>query len=206
MCFPFGQIDWTNDTTTNEGFDRFVGLLKEGSSAVREVSPDTKIIIHSANALRLYEGSPVNSKWFYQKLADRNLDYDIIGSSLYSFYGDGPVSSLTNVIDTITTEFNKPFMVMENSYGFTTKYADDGTSNLLYTANKDVNYDLSIKGQAEEVHDILEQLNNAKNAIGYAYWGGEWIYSSSIAYNNWENQALFTFEGVALPVLNQFNN
>jgi len=39
--------------------------------------------------------------------------------------------------------------------------------------------------------------------LGIFYWGGDWIPAPGIE-DNWENQALFDFEGNALPSLAVF--
>ena len=205
MCYPYGEINWDNENTINEGFDRFVGLLKEGIRAVKEITPNAKTIIHTSNSLRMneYTSNPENAFWFYQKLADRNLEYDIIGSSFYYIYDKTPISKVTPFINAIVEKFNKDFFLMEYSYGYTLRYGDD-TPNILYTTNKDPDYPLTISGQASYMRDIIQAVASSNRTLGTSYWGGEWIVNNSIDYNNWENQALFTFDGYALPSLKVF--
>lgn len=203
FCYPFGQIDWSTEKSKKQGLDQVGELLKSTSRAVREISPSTQIIIHTAMGLKSYNATPSNALWFYHEIEERGVDYDIIGSSYYPFNSDTKISSLTSLINQITDAFQKPFMLMEYSYGFTIKNGDE-TPNFLHTTHQIPEYPLSIQGQTNVIIDILEQVAKAKNALGACYWGGEWIPCQGIADNNWENQALFTYEGIALPSLSAY--
>jgi arabinogalactan endo-1,4-beta-galactosidase len=56
--------------------------------------------------------------------------------------------------------------------------------------------------------DLKTHLKTNSTAIGFCYWGGEWVsFKGSTATNgsSWENQALWDFTGKALPAIEVFD-
>jgi arabinogalactan endo-1,4-beta-galactosidase len=56
--------------------------------------------------------------------------------------------------------------------------------------------------------DLKSHLKTNSTAIGFCYWGGEWVsFKGSTATNgsSWENQALWDFTGKALPAIEVFD-
>ena len=209
IIYPHGHIDWDND---REGtYDKLAEILSKGCKATREVFPKAKIIIHTGGCFAIweYEDTWGNGEMhYYQALEDRHLDYDIIGGSYYTYNTTTPISLLSDIVDGYTEAFHKPVMMVENSYGYTFEW-NDLTSNIFYTDDVHPDYPVSFQGQTDIVLDIVEELANAKNkgAIGYFYWGGEWIPNTDPDMRtSWSNQALFTYEGVATPTLSLFSN
>lgn len=68
MLYPDGSCD---------NFAQLSELFNTGYDAVKAVSPDSKVIIHSAGA-----GDKDLYNWYYGELKKRNTKYDIIGTSL----------------------------------------------------------------------------------------------------------------------------
>lgn len=211
ICFPYGQISWDNKESEKETLDSLVTLLSSGVKAFREESKQTKIIIHQAMGLKSYNNVPTQAIWFFDELISRNLDFDIIGSSYYTFESNSKVNQLTTLINQITSHFSKPFLMCENSYAYTLK--DNPNGNNLFNENmKDSSYEVSIQGQVSLMSDCIEQILNVNSNMGtgYVYWGGEWISGVGVSGNNnltngnYLNQALFTYEGLPLPSLGIF--
>ena len=208
MIYPFGQIDWDD----REGsYNRMAELLSQGSRATREVFPICKIILHTANGLYrwVYEDQWGNvSMEFYEAMEERNLDYDIIGASFYTFENDNtPISYISDIIDNYKEKINKPVMMVESSYAFTYEW-NDYTSNTFYTDKELPEYPVGFQGQTNLVCDLIKEVASAKNnmGIGYCYWGGEFIPNvDPDMRTSWANQALFTYEGIATPTLSLFN-
>lgn len=205
MLFPFGQINWESQETINSSFEQLSLILNNISCAIREIYPNSKIIIHLANALKNHYGLPYDGIYFLEKIINLEVDFDIIGSSFYSFFDkETPIESIANSIDELTTRFNKSFMLLEFSYGYTTK-THPLANNVLSIEDELTDYPLSIQGQTNYIIDVISQVYKSKNGIGTCYWGGEylpikncgWADENTLA--SWSNQALFTYEGVALP-------
>nr|MCR5741120.1 arabinogalactan endo-1,4-beta-galactosidase [Gammaproteobacteria bacterium] len=204
---PFGYIDWDK---RDESFDKVAEILSNGIKATREIFPSTKIIIHTANGLYrwVYEDTWGNAEMhFYEELEKRNLDYDIIGASFYTFENDvTPISYISDIIDNYKDKFDKEVMMVETSYAYTYEY-NDYTSNIFYKDKELEEYPVSFEGQTKLILDLIEELASAKdnNGIGLCYWGGEWIPNTdSFMKSTWANQALFTYEGIATPTLSLF--
>ena len=204
---PFGHIDWDN---RDESFDRMTEILKKGSKASREVFPNAKIIIHTANGLYrwVYEKEWGNAGLhFYKELEKRNLDYDIIGASFYTFQDDKtPISYISEIIDNYKKEINKPVLMVETSYAFTYEW-NEYTNNTFYKDKELEEYPVSYQGQTNLILDLIDEIASAKdnNGIGLCYWGGEMIPNKDPDIkSSWANQALFTYEGIETPTLALF--
>ena len=207
IIYPFGHIDWDDREAS---YDRMAEILSKGAQATREVFPKCKIIIHTANGLYrwTYEDQWGNvSMEFYEAMEQRNLDYDIIGASFYTFVNDTPISCISDIIDNYQTKLDKPVMMVESSYAFTYEW-NDYTSNTFYTDKELPDYPVGFQGQTNLVCDLIEEIASAKDnkGIGYCYWGGEFIPNVDPEMRtSWANQALFTYEGIATPTLSLFN-
>ena len=207
LIYPFGQIDWENK---EDSYTRVAEILSEGSKATREVFPNCKIIIHTANGLYrwTYEDQWGNvSSEFYEAMEKRHLDYDIIGASFYTFVNYTPISMISDIIDKYQAMINKPVLMTETSYAFTYAW-NEYTNNTFYTDKELPNYPVSFQGQTNLMCDLIDEVVSAKNnkGIGVCYWGGEFIPNTDPEMKtSWANQALFTYEGIATPTLSLFN-
>ena len=206
FLFPHGQIDWNE---RDGSFDRLAALLAQGGRAAREVFPDCRIILHTANGLYrwTYENEWGSAElFFYQEMEKRGLDYDIAGASFYVFEDDTPVSDISRLIDMYKDTIHKPVMIMETSYAYTYEW-NDLTANVFHTDKEIPDYPVSFQGQTDLLLDIMEQVASAKenNGLGVCWWGGEWIPNTDPDMkSSWANQALFTYEGIATPTLSVF--
>ena len=72
MLYPDGSCD---------NFVQLSELFNTGYDAVKAVSPDSKVVIHSNAA-----GDKDQYNWYYGELKNRNTKYDIIGASYYPFW------------------------------------------------------------------------------------------------------------------------
>ncbi|MCR4911671.1 MAG: arabinogalactan endo-1,4-beta-galactosidase [Bacilli bacterium] len=209
IIYPFGQIDWDN---RKDSYDKMAEILSQGSKATREIFPNCKIIIHTANGLYrwIYEDQWGNiSMEFYEAMEERHLDYDIIGASFYTFENkDTPINLISNIIDNYEKKINKPVIMVESSYAFTYEW-NDYTSNIFYTDKELPDYPVGFQGQTNLVCDLIREVASARNnkGIGYCYWGADFIPNvDPDMRTSWANQALFTYEGIATPTLSLFNS
>jgi arabinogalactan endo-1,4-beta-galactosidase len=65
------------------------------------------------------------------------------------------------------------------------------------------------KGQKDFIAKIKEIVNSINRGVGFCYWGGELIaFNGPTATDGspWENQAMYDFDNIALPVINIFND
>lgn len=192
ILFPFGDI------TNHPG--SFKELLRKGISAVRNISPDTRIILH-------YAGHE-NATWFFDFV--RDLDYDIIGLSYYPLWHGKSLDELKNRMVELAVRYRKQILIAETAYPFTLEW-NDWTHNIAGTEEQLIlpDFPATPEGQQKFVRAIREIVKGlpAQRGRGFCYWGAEWIAwkgPQATDGSPWENQALFDFQNKALPALKEF--
>jgi len=192
FLFPYGNIN-TNET-------QFIQLISTGVQAVRDNSNDIKIIIHYAG---------INgSDWFYSKLS--KINYDIIGLSYYPIWHGKNLSELLSTLSNLSQVYDKDILIAETAYPFTLEW-NDWTNNIVGLEEQLIlpEYPATPKGQKDFIAKIKEIIISINRGIGFCYWGGELIaFNGPTATDGspWENQALYDFDNIALPVINIFND
>lgn len=154
-------------------------------------------------------------------------DFQIIGLSYYPFW-HGTLDDLAANMNDIAVRYGKELMVAEVSMGFTMEdYAAyeklapqerKGMATKPELAAK-VPYPMTKEGQKQFLLDLFEKIKQVPDGKcrGFFYWeaawipvaGSGWASDAAIAYmgekgpggNEWANQALFDYDGNALPAL-----
>lgn len=193
MCWPTGKID-----PTQEGnWDVFTDLVKAGVKGCREVCPESKVIIHTEKG-----GDWAVTKSFYSKLAEYNVDYDIIGLSYYPMW-HGTVPNFGQTISNLAEEFpDKPVMVVEAAYYYSHRN-DPWAANGGFTSE---DYPTSVKGQESYARDLVDELLQHQNVTGLFWWFPEENAFGTGNHRGWLNRGLFDNEsGRALPAIYQMS-
>lgn len=109
-------------------------------------------------------------------LSANNVDYDVFATSYYPFW-HGTLDNLQSVLGDIATTYGKKVMVAETSYAYTFEDGDGHENNVRADkANTlDLNYNVSMQGQADSLTDIMRTINATTNGIGMFYWEPAWI-------------------------------
>jgi arabinogalactan endo-1,4-beta-galactosidase len=179
--------------------DNFYQLVKECARAVREVSPDCRIMIHFAG-MGGVEG-------FFQQLGLQQVDYDYIGLSYYPIWHGKNLGALASTITKLGAANNKKIIIAETAYPWTFDWKD-WTTNIIGSEDQILpEYPATPQGQRDFLKRIRNILESDENGLGFCYWGGEFIAFKGIQAqdgSSWENQALFDFENKALPVISVF--
>ena len=180
--------------STGQNQSRFTTLLKRASAACREICPDAKIILHTervANTSYL--------KQFYEDMEEDEVDYDIIGTSYYSYY-HGYLSQLEAALTVLET-FDKEIMVVEVGY----YHAYQSSVDYDYS---DV-YPISDAGQKSFTKALIEILNSHESVTGLFWWdmeANEYGVSDSVT-SSWYNASLFDNEtGMAMGAITVLKN
>ncbi len=175
----------------NEDFDR---LATSAIKAVRAESSQAKIMLHFAGI--------DNSDWFFGRV--KSLDYDIIGLSYYPIHHGKDLQKLENTIQNLGNEHDKPVIIAETAYPFTLGW-NDYTNNVVGLENQLISgFPATETGQAKFLRKIKEISTSSEKAIGFCYWGAEYVASKGDTATNgssWENQALFDFNFQATEAL-----
>ncbi|MGV3460007.1 MAG: glycoside hydrolase family 53 protein [Flavobacterium sp.] len=175
---------------------QFKGLLAEGCRAVRENS-QARIMLH-------YAGHEA-AIGFFSNFTD--IDYDYIGLSYYPMWHGKSLTTLQANMAALFATYNKPVIIAETSYPFTFGY-NDFTNNIIGSQDQILpQYPATPQGQKDFLSKIKEI--SIQHGLGFCYWGGEWIsFNGPQATNGstYENQALWDFDGKALPAMSIFAN
>jgi arabinogalactan endo-1,4-beta-galactosidase len=208
MLWPAGKIRGAK----TGGYDGFAALLKQGIQAVRDNDPNrddlrerVRIIIHLAEG-----GNNALFRSVFDALTERNVDFDVIGLSYYSYW-HGPLDQFINNMNDISQRYQKDVVVLETAYAYTLEDAD-GHGNLFGASEQDKGgYKATVQGQATAIRDVIAAVAQVPNGrgLGIFYWEPDWISVEGAGWkagegNAWENQAMFDFEGHALPSMDVF--
>jgi len=177
----------------------FISLLKSGIKAVRDQNASTKIMLHFAGTSGAVD--------FFSMLKTNAVDYDLSGLSYYPIWHGKNLDLVRTTMTEINALTQKPVMIAETAYPFTLEW-NDYTNNVLGLSSQIIpDYPASPAGQLSFMEALVSRIKETPGGAGFIYWGGEWIAykgTTSTSGSPWENQALFDFNGKALPVINIF--
>lgn len=188
---PFGHL------INNEA--QCIELLKTAINVVNNERRATKVMIHYAGL--------TGSSWFFDKM--QSLNYDFIGISYYPIWHGQSLEFLNQTITNLGQTHQRPVIIAETSYPFTLGW-NDWTNNVVGLDEHLIpGFPATPEGQKDFMLAIKDMVSINQFAIGFAYWGAEWIaFRGPQATNgsSWENQAFWDFQGNTLPVIDIFEN
>lgn len=217
LMWPYGKVP---------EYDNIARFVKAGVKAVREeaaeLGTDIKVMIHLDNGgkVELYE------EWF-DNFKKRDGDWDIIGLSYYPFWHGG-LDGLKANLENCAKRYGKELVIAEVSMGFTMesyaeyeKLSDDNRKSAATRPDiaAKVPFPMSKEGQSDFIQTVMQILKDVPNGLGKGiFWweptwipvpgsgwanqaGWEYVKEKGPGGNEWANQALFDFDGNALPAL-----
>lgn len=203
-------------------YDNIARFVSSGIRAVRALDEEVPIMIHLDNG----GNNALYREWF-DNYMQRGEDFQIIGLSYYPFW-HGSLQALEDNMNDIAVRYHKDLVVAEVSMGYTMedyrKYENLTPDEAKGYATKPelvekIEYPMTKQGQCDFMKDFLHRVSTvAENrGCGFFWWepawipvpGSGWATPASLKYmndpgpcgNEWANQALFDYEGNALPVL-----
>ncbi|MDT8890501.1 glycoside hydrolase family 53 protein [Enterobacter cloacae] len=217
-----GGMLWPEGKSWGQGggeFDRLAGLLNAAISGLKENltgGEQVKIMLHLA------EGTKNDTfRWWFDEIAKRDVPFDIIGLSMYTYW-NGPISALKANMDDISKRYNKDVIVVEAAYGYTLDNCDNAENSFQAKEEKDGGYPGTVQGQYDYIHDLMQSVIDVPGhrGKGIFYWeptwiavqGTSWATKAGMKYihDEWkegnarENQALFDCQGKVLPSITVF--
>ena len=167
---------------------RFTTLLKNAIKACREECPQAKIIIHTERVANV-----TMQKAFYERLQKAELDYDIIGTSFYSYY-HGSLQTLETSLNMLATNFpTKDIWLVEVGYFY--KWQPEIKSPGVDLSKQ---YPITEAGQAAYTEALINVLNKHEKVKGLFWWmmeANEYKHTgSSQVTKDWYNAALWDDE------------
>ncbi|MBR0089495.1 MAG: glycosyl hydrolase 53 family protein, partial [Clostridia bacterium] len=157
------------DSAMYNNADMLARFLNAGARAVREVSPETKIILHSDNG-----GKLSGRNTFKSALSKVGNNYDVIGVSYYPYYNaDVSIDKVVSEFNSLISTYNKDVIVMETGYNWN-EYKKGGPWDGQL---KDSGYYQNIYGESQagqrafltELYAKLKQVSGGR-CIGDCYW------------------------------------
>jgi len=212
MLWPDGEISGLASEQVG-GYDGFSDLLKQAIQAVRDNDPNNnkpakriRIMIHLGNG-----GDNGLYRTVFDALTERNVDFDVIGLSYYSYW-HGSLNELKNNMNDISKRYGKDVVVAETAYAYTLDDAD-GFANLFGENEQNLGgYKATLQGQATAMRDVIAAVAQVPDGrgLGIFYWEPDWIPVEGAGWktgegDTWDNQALFDSNGNALPSINMFD-
>lgn len=203
-------------------YDNIATFVNAGIRAVRKADAAIPVMIHLDNG----GNNALYREWF-DNFTKRGEDFEIIGLSYYPFW-HGSLQMLNDNMNDIAERYGKDLVIAEVSMGYTMedyknyeKLSDEerkGYATRPALVEK-IEYPMTKQGQYDFMEDFLNRISHIKGGKGkgFFYWepawipvpGSGWATSASLKYmndpgpcgNEWANQALFDYEGNALPAL-----
>ena len=206
LLWPEGQVP---------NYDNIARFVSAGIRAVKETCPAAKIMIHLDNGGK----NELYRNWFDQYInVNKGEDFDIIGLSYYPFW-HGTLDDLANNMNDIAVRFGKELVVAD--YIDYEKLAPDKRKGMATKPElcAKVPFAMTKEGQSDFMKAFLQTIENVpeNKGRGFFYWepawlpvqGSGWATETALAYikekgpcgNEWANQALFDYDGNALPAL-----
>ena len=203
-------------------YDNIATFVNAGIRAVRKADAAIPVMIHLDNG----GNNALYREWF-DNFTKRGEDFEIIGLSYYPFW-HGSLQMLNDNMNDIAERYGKDLVIAEVSMGYTMedyknyeKLSDEerkGYATRPALVEK-IEYPMTVQGQYDFMEDFLNRISHIDGGKGkgFFYWepawipvpGSGWATPASLKYiqdpgpcgNEWANQALFDYEGNALPTL-----
>lgn len=177
-----------------------------GARAVRETSPDTKIVLHSDGGGKILSSRP----YFVNILSQ--VDFDVIGVSYYPFYDANiSIDTVVNEFASLINTYDKDVIIMETGYNWNPTKPDGYDGQLEDSGYYQDIYGESQDGQRAFLTELYAKLKQVLGGrcIGDLYWDPVMLYKSdySIGWairesddypdgNVVPNSTIFDFDGV----------
>ena len=216
---------WPTGRTGN--WDNIHRYVSAGVRAVREMLPRAKVMVHLDNG----GNHGLYLEWFGNYFA-RGGDCDIIGLSYYPFW-HGTLADLKANMDDIAIRFGRDLVLAETSTAFTLE--DYAAYEQLSPENRKGHplrpelaakseFPMTPQGQADFLQALLDVIRAVpeNRGRGFFWWepawlpvpgsgwanraGWEYVHEKGPGGNEWANQALFDYDGNALPALEVMKN
>ncbi len=154
-------------------------FLKAGAQAVRDTSPESKIIVHSDQG-----GEVLTRRTTFVNAVSQILDYiDVIGVSYYPNYSQKiSAEALVNEFNTMIERFDKDVIIMETGYNWTELKPDGEEGQLTDSGYYQNIYGETQEGQRAFLTELYAKLKQTLGGrcIGDLYWDPVMIYDGGV--------------------------
>ena len=197
MIWGEGRVD--GEFNMPEQWAKLAALIAAGIRGVHKATtPDEEripVMLHIDRG-----GDNESSRYFYDKLASLQIEFDVIGLSFYSWW-HGTLDQFTDNINDLAQHYNKPINVVEVAYPWTLTPPDEkplifNSEDLLHEG-----FPATVEGQKQWLLELIKRIKAVPNGLGVGlyYWEPCWIPFKptwSVGHeNNWSNLTMFDYNG-----------
>lgn len=201
IMYGFMGIKVAPYDNSSSDWTAYLKVLAQGCKAVRDVCPHAQIIIHTDRPCNIGY-----NRYYYTKLNDAGIPYDVIGLSYYPFWHGWLTkaqSSVTNTnLESALTDLaqrfpDKKVQIVECAYPIQWW----PTSGITYdTRSVWPVVEGKCDGQYMFIKDLIAQLAKHPNVNGLSYWFPEeagngdaanWTTYEGVVINSWLNRGLW---------------
>ena len=198
MLWPDGKVLGAAAGQEDQQWQKFARLFNAGARACREAKrPDGKpirVVLHIHGGGK--NGLP---RWFFEKFARYQGDFDVIALSFYPAWDDS-LDQLKLSMAEVIHLFHKDVLVAETSYPWRTmpEHAAKATMRWPHTP----------QGQAQFLRDLAVAIRSApeRRGIGFIWWYPEAVPLPGRHVWRGGAEALFDEQGRPLPALGVFDS
>ena len=161
ILYPYGKA-------STDRWPYLARFLNAAAKAVREETPDAKIILHSDDA-----GNDWKYNNFFGSCKTYGVDYDIMGISYYPFWVDLEVSDIVAFCNRMIDTYDKDIILMETGFNFNDTTAIGKPGQLYHNGPYPYGDDASTPAnQREFMAELFNGLKTVKDGrcIGDLYW------------------------------------
>jgi len=224
MMHPYGELYREGiSEESGGGYDGLSKLLKAGFDACYEVYPEAKTVLHLEHSGSMDKQIP-----YLENVIARGVEFDVVGQSYYPFW-HGPFRDFKENNLYIMEHFHKEVWVVEAGYewipsripGHHGDFAEAEDGSKVGDINGRIPFPSTKQGQADYLRYFLKLCKDIGVGMVY-YWEPAWVpmpgnawakdagqvycgLEPGPAYNDWENEVLFDFDGNANPAVDVFS-
>ena len=205
------------DSTKN--MDNLTRFINAGYKAVKDVSEDIQVVLHigcNADDMK-WEGNGTG-KWFFDKCEKAGVNYDVIGTSYYPFWGETTtVYDLTRWCNYMIDSYDKDVLIMETGFNFNETTENNSRGQLSNMGAYEGVYDYTPEGQRDFMIELINGIKSVKDGrcIGDLYWDPIMVAGDGIGWSFRErddvadqnvisNTTWFDFDHKALKVFDAY--
>ncbi|GAA4895840.1 hypothetical protein GCM10023311_20740 [Flaviramulus aquimarinus] len=180
MLWPIGKLP--------DNWDNFAALLKAGINGVKAScanNPCPEIMVHIDKG-----GDKDFTKYFFDKIKNYNIEYDVIGQSYYPWW-HGSLLDLRECLNFASKSYNKDIIVVEAAYNF----------RLQEYKNSKAPFPETPEGQKE----FLEEINTIILSVPNGRGRGVFWWEPAAPNRGFESRTFFDKEGNVMPVISVFD-
>ena len=169
VCSPFD---------TPEQWEAFGDLVAAGIQGVEEATEpadSVKTMIHIDRG-----GDNGGSRWFFDNLLARGVDFDLIGLSFYPWW-HGTLADLEANLADLSNRYGKGIVVAETAYPWTPDWHDDTHNMVGLPEHVLPGYPATVEGQRAFLADLMNTVAGVPDCggLGVFYWAPEWVAAPS---------------------------